>query len=194
MKQIFFSLAAFFTMAIASAQSTWKVDNVHSNVKFTITHMVISEVDGSFKVYDGTIVTKNADFSDAAIDFTADIASINTDNESRDNHLKGDDFFNAAKFPKAVFKSTSFKKVSGNKYALEGNLTIRDVTKKVKFDVVFGGIVKDPWGNNKAGFKATGTINRFDYGLKWNNLTEAGGAIVANEVALTLKLEFAEKK
>ena len=194
MKQIFFSLAAFFTMAIASAQSTWKVDNVHSNVKFTITHMVISEVDGSFKVYDGTIVTKNADFSDAAIDFTADIASINTDNESRDNHLKGDDFFNAAKFPKAVFKSTSFKKVSGNKYALEGNLTIRDVTKKVKFDVVFGGIVKDPWGNNKAGFKATGTINRFDYGLKWNNLTEAGGAIVANEVALSLKLEFAEKK
>lgn len=194
MKKTFLALAAFLTVAATSAQSTWKSDNVHSNVKFTVTHMVISEVDGAFKVYDGTIVTKNADFSDASIEFTVDVNSINTDNEMRDNHLKGDDFFSAAKFPKAVFKSTSFKKISGNKYALEGNLTIKDVTKKVKFDVVFGGTIKDPWGNNKAGFKATGSINRFDYGLKWNNLTEAGGAVVGNEVALTLKLEFAEKK
>lgn len=194
MNKIICLFAALLTVAAVSAQSTWKSDNVHSNVKFTVTHMVISEVDGAFKVYDGTIVTKNADFSDASIEFSVDINSINTDNEMRDNHLKGDDFFSAAKFPKAVFKSTSFKKVSGNKYALEGNLTIKDVTKKIKFDVVFGGTIKDPWGNNKAGFKATGSINRFDYGLKWNNLTEAGGAVVGNEVGLTLKLEFAEKK
>lgn len=194
MKKTFLTLAAFLSVAAITAQSTWKSDNVHSNVKFTVTHMVISEVDGAFKVYDGTIVTKNADFSDASIDFTIDVNSISTDNEMRDNHLKGDDFFSASKFPKAIFKSTSFKKISGNKYALEGNLTIKDVTKKIKFDVVFGGTIKDPWGNNKAGFKATGTINRFDYGLKWNNLTEAGGAVVGNEVALTLKLEFAEKK
>jgi polyisoprenoid-binding protein YceI len=194
MNKIICLFAALLTVAAVSAQSTWKSDNVHSNVKFTVTHMVISEVDGAFKVYDGTIVSKNADFSDASIEFSVDINSINTDNEMRDNHLKGDDFFSAAKFPKAVFKSTSFKKVSGNKYALEGNLTIKDVTKKIKFDVVFGGTIKDPWGNNKAGFKATGSINRFDYGLKWNNLTEAGGAVVGNEVGLTLKLEFAEKK
>lgn len=194
MNKISCLFAALLSVAAVSAQSTWKSDNVHSNVKFTVTHMVISEVDGAFKVYDGTIVSKNADFSDASIEFSVDINSINTDNEMRDNHLKGDDFFSAAKFPKAVFKSTSFKKVSGNKYALEGNLTIKDVTKKIKFDVVFGGTIKDPWGNNKAGFKATGTINRFDYGLKWNNLTEAGGAVVGNEVGLTLKLEFAEKK
>jgi polyisoprenoid-binding protein YceI len=194
MNKISCLFAALLTFGAASAQSTWKSDNVHSNVKFTVTHMVISEVDGAFKVYDGTIVTKNADFSDASIEFTVDINSINTENEMRDNHLKGDDFFSAAKFPKAVFKSTSFKKVSGNKYLLEGNLTIKDVTKKIKFDVVYGGSIKDPWGNNKAGFKATGSINRFDYGLKWNNLTEAGGAVVGNEVGLTLKLEFAEKK
>lgn len=194
MNKIICLFAALLSVAAVSAQSTWKSDNVHSNVKFTVTHMVISEVDGAFKVYDGTIVSKNADFSDASIEFSVDINSINTDNEMRDNHLKGDDFFSAAKFPKAVFKSTSFKKVSGNKYALEGNLTIKDVTKKIKFDVVFGGTIKDPWGNNKAGFKATGSINRFDYGLKWNNLTEAGGAVVGNEVGLTLKLEFAEKK
>ncbi|HOK98475.1 MAG TPA: YceI family protein, partial [Bacteroidales bacterium] len=115
---------------------------------------------------------------------------INTDNEMRDNHLKGDDFFNAAKFPKMTFKSKSFKKVSGNKYELVGDLTIRDVTKTVKFDVTYGGTAKDPYGNIKAGFKASAVINRFDYGLKWNALTEAGGAVVGNEVNVSLKLEF----
>lgn len=187
-----FLLAGLFAQGGLQAQSKWQVDKAHSTVKFSVQHLVISEVEGSFRTFDGSIVSKNDDFTDAVIDFSVDVNSINTDNEMRDNHLKGDDFFNAAKFPKMTFKSKSFKKVSGNKYELVGDLTIRDVTKTVKFDVTYGGTVKDPYGNIKAGFKASAVINRFDYGLKWNALTEAGGAVVGNEVNVSLKLEFAK--
>jgi polyisoprenoid-binding protein YceI len=173
---------------------TWKVDKMHSNLNFSVTHLVISEVDGSFKVYDGSISSTSDDFNNASIEFSVDVNSINTDNSMRDEHLKGDDFFNAATYPKMTFKSTSFKKVSGNKYALTGDLTVRNVTKKASFDVVYGGTAKDGYGNTKAGFKATGSINRFDYGLKWNALTEAGGATVGADVALNFKLEFAMNK
>lgn len=189
-------LSAALIVGIGSfAQSNiWKTDNSHSNVKFSVSHLVVSDVEGNFKSFAGTVQSSKPDFTDAVIDFTVDINSINTDNEGRDKHLKSDDFFNAEKFPQMKFKSTSFKKVSGNKYALEGDLTIRDVTKRVKFDVVYGGTVKDPWGNIKAGFKATGVVNRFDYNLKWNTLTEAGGAVVGKEVNITLNLEFAQQK
>ncbi|MGC8823442.1 MAG: YceI family protein [Bacteroidales bacterium] len=187
-----FVMAGLFAQGVTQAQSKWTVDKVHSTVKFSVQHLVISEVEGSFRNFDGSIVSKNDDFTDAIIEFSVDVNSINTDNEMRDNHLKSDDFFNVGKFPKMTFKSKSFKKVSGNKYELIGDLTIRDVTKPVKFDVVYGGTVKDPYGNIKAGFKATTVINRFDYGLKWSALTEAGGAVVGNEVNVVLKLEFAK--
>lgn len=173
-----------------SAQTTWKVDASHSSVKFSVSHLVVSETEGTFKVYDANISSTKEDFTDAKIDFSIDVNSINTENEMRDKHLKSDDFFNAEKFPKILFKGTSFKKVSGNKYVLEGDLTIRDVTKKVKLDVVYGGTVKDPYGNIKAGFKVTGTVDRLAYGLKWNVLTEAGGAVVGKDVELTVKLEL----
>ena len=173
---------------------TWSVDKMHSNINFSVTHLVISEVDGSFKVYDGKIVSTSDDFNNANVEFSVDVNSINTDNSSRDGHLKGDDFFNAATYPKMTFKSTSFTKVSGNKYTLTGDLTVRNVTKKATFNVVYGGTAKDGYGNTKAGFKATGSINRFDYGLKWNALTEAGGATVGADVDLSLKLEFALNK
>jgi len=176
------------------AQEKWTVDPMHSSIKFNVTHLVISEVEGSFKKYDGSLTASKPDFTDAAIDFTVDVKSISTDNEMRDNHLKSDDFFNAEKFPNMTFKGTSFKKLSGDKYLLSGNLTIRDVTKPVKFDVVYGGTVKDAYGNTKAGFKATGIINRFDYNLKWNSLTEAGGAIAGKEITMEIRLEFAKSK
>lgn len=195
MKKVFTILAAMLLTVGAFAQSsTWKTDASHSNVKFSVTHLVVSEVEGYFKTFAGTLVSSKPDFTDAAINFSVDINSVNTDNEGRDKHLKSDDFFNAEKFPQMTFKSTSFKKVGDKKYVLEGDLTIRDITKKVKFDVVFGGTVKDPWGNIKAGFKATGSINRFDYNLKWNSVTEAGGAVVSKEVAIVLNLEFAQQK
>ena len=186
--------AAMTIAANVDAGTIWTVDNVHSNVKFSVTHLVISEVEGSFKVYDGTIESDKQDFTDASIEFTVDVNSINTENEGRDKHLKSDDFFNAERYPKARFKSTSFKKIDDRNYTLEGNLTIRDVTKPVIFAVIYGGTLKDPYGNTKAGFKATTVINRFDYGLKWNALTEAGGAMVGKDVTLTLNLELVQKQ
>ena len=200
MKKIIGNLSAILFVTLFSANimaqtaKTWKLDNLHSNVKFTVTHLVISEVEGNFKTFDGSISTAKDDFSDANINFTVDVASINTDNANRDGHLKGDDFFNAEAYPKMTFKSTSFKKKSGNQYTLTGDLTIRNVTKKVTFDVTYGGTAKDGYGNTKAGFKATGKINRLEYGLKWNSLTEAGGAVVGKDVSIQLNLQFALSK
>jgi polyisoprenoid-binding protein YceI len=180
--------------ALVLTPGSWSVDPMHSGVKFSVTHMTVSEVDGSFKVFTGSIVSPTADFTNATINFTADVNSVNTDNDMRDKHLKGEEFFNVEKYPSMKFVSTSFKKIKGNIYALEGDLTIRDVTKKTKFAVFYGGAVKDPYGNTKAGFKATGKISRAAYGLKWNKMTEAGGAMVGDEVNIVLNLEFAQAK
>lgn len=194
MKQILSLAIVALISTYSFAQSTWNVDNVHSSVKFSVPHLVISEVEGSFKKFTGNYTAAKTDLTDAKVNFTIDINSIDTDNENRDKHLKSDDFFNAEQFPQMAFKSTSIKKVSGNKYALYGNLTIRNVTKPVKFDVVYGGTAKDGYGNTKSGFKATTVINRFDYNLKWNTLTEAGGATVGKDVTIDMKLEFAQAK
>jgi polyisoprenoid-binding protein YceI len=194
MKKLLVLAVAALLSTSMFAQTKWNVDNVHSNVRFTVPHLVISEVEGSFKKFTGSLVSAKPDFTDAQIDFAVDINSINTDNDMRDKHLKSDDFFNAEQYPNMTFKGTSLTKVSGNKYVLAGNLTIRNVTKPVKFDVTYGGTAKDGYGNTKAGFKATSTINRFDYGLKWNTLTEAGGATVGKDITIDLKLEFAQAK
>ncbi len=194
MKKLVLLSALALASVTSFAQGKWNLDRSHSSVKFNVQHLVISEVDGTFKMFDGSVNAPTADFNNATINFNVDVNSINTDDEKRDAHLKSDDFFNAEKYPKMKFTSTSFKKVSGNKYALEGNLTIRDVTKKVKFAVVYGGTVKDPWGNVKAGFKATGKINRKDFGLKWGAMTEAGGAVVGDEVEMEIRVEFAQQK
>lgn len=178
----------------SQAQTTWMIDNSHSQVMFTVSHLVISEVTGSFKGFTGSITAAKPDFTDANIEFNVDVNTVNTDNEMRDNHLKGDDFFNAGKYPKMTFKGTGLKKVSGNKYTLSGQLTIRDVTKPVTLDVTYFGTTNDPWGNTKAGFKIKGKINRFDYNLKWNTLTEAGGAVVGEEVEIVCNLELAKSK
>ena len=186
-------LAVLLSNSLGFAQQkTWKTDPAHSAVKFNITHMVISEVEGNFTSFTGNITTENADFTDAKIDFIVDVNSINTDNEMRDGHLKSDDFFNAEKFPKMTFKGVSMKKIKGSKYELTGDLTLRNTTKRVTFDVNHGGIIKDGYGNIKAGFKAKSSINRFDYGLKWNMLTE-GVATVSDEVEIILNLQFAQE-
>ena len=177
-----------------NAATTWSLDKSHSSVKFSVEHLVISEVEGSFKMFDGNVISPSADFSNAKVNFSVDVNSINTDNDQRDGHLKSDDFFNAEKYPKMSFTSTSLKKVKGNMYAMEGDLTIRDVTKKAKFAVVYGGTVKDPYGNIKAGFKATGKINRKAYGLKWGAMTEAGGAVVGDDVNMVINVELAQNK
>lgn len=181
------------TVTVA-APGKWNVDPAHSFVKFSVEHMVISEVEGNFKTFNGSVDAPAADFNNAKINFTVDVNSINTDNEGRDKHLKSDDFFNAEKYPQMTFVSTSFKKIKGNIYSAEGNLTIRDVTRKVKFAVIYGGVVKDPWGNIKAGFKAAGSINRKEYGLKWSAVTEAGGAVVGDDIKIQINVELAQQK
>ena len=178
--------------APTQASSKWAIDKAHSNVKFTVTHMVVSETDGNFKIFSGGMENSKPDFSDAKIEFSVDVSSINTENENRDKHLKGDDFFNAEKYPQMKFVSTSFTPLGDNKYKLSGNLTIREVSKPVVFDVVYGGSVNDR-GGVKAGFKATTTVNRFDYGLKWDKMTEAGGLVVSKEVNIVVNVEMMKK-
>ncbi len=184
-------LTGFFSM---NAQTKWQIDKVHSRVQFTATHLIISEVTGEFKNFDGDIETNGDDFSNAKVNFTVDVNSINTDNQQRDNHLRSDDFFNAQKFPKMTFAGKSMQKAGDNKYKLFGDLTIRDVTKEISLDVIYNGTVKDPWGNTKAGFKIVGELNRFDYNLKWNVLMEAGGAVVGKVITITINLELQKSK
>lgn len=173
----------------AQAPTKWVLDKAHTNVRFSVAHLVVSDVDGSFKSFDGSMTSAKPDFTDAAISFTADVASINTDNENRDKHLQSDDFFNAAKFPQIKFASKSFQSLGNNKYKLTGDLTIRDVTKPVVFDVTYGGTVT-AMGGTHAGFKAKSSINRFDYNLKWSAATEAGGLVVGKDVEITLNIDF----
>lgn len=194
MKKIILSAAVLLLNTALFAQTKWTADKVHSTVKFSVPHLVISEVEGQFKNFEGMIASKSADFNNSAITFNIDVKSIDTENSDRDKHLLGPDFFDADKYPQMAFKSTSFKKLSGNKYLLSGNLTLHGVTKPVKFNVTYGGTAKDGYGNTKAGFKASTVINRFDYNLKWNALTEAGGATVGKDVTIELKLEFAQQK
>lgn len=194
MKRFFLIPAVLLLFTIsAAAQTTWKFDQAHTEVGFEVTHLVITDVDGKFKDYEGTVTSKGDDFSNADVSFMVDINSIDTENEKRDAHLKSDDFFNAEKYPQMVFKSTSMKKTGKNTYKLLGDLTIRGTTKPVELAVVHNGTVKDPWGNTKAGFKITGALNRFDYGLKWNKMTEMGGAVVGKEVRLEIDVQLVQQ-
>jgi polyisoprenoid-binding protein YceI len=191
MKTTVLILLLVFGIAVStSAQTAWTFDKSHTTIGFEVTHLVISTVDGKFRSFDGTVTTKGDSFDGAQVDFTADVASISTENEKRDNHLKSDDFFNAEKYPKMTFKGTSMKKTGKNTFKLTGDLTIRDKTKNITLDVVHNGTITDPWGNTKAGFKLSGKINRFDFDLKWNTVMEAGGAVVSKEVRFNINIEL----
>lgn len=175
---------------VAPADSaTWVVDKAHSRIKFSVSHLLVSQVEGSFRLFEGSMESAREDFSDARIVFTIDAASIDTENEMRDNHLKNDDFFNTEKYPSIRFESTSFQPIGGNQYQLTGNLTIRDVTRPVTFDVTYGGAAATSSGT-RLGFKAKTTINRFDYNIKFNRLTETGGLMVGKEVDIVVNVEL----
>ena len=177
MKKIFLILSSLFlAFATVNAQETkWGFDKTHSKIQFDVAHMVISEVSGQFQEYEGTVTTSTEDFSDAKIDFSIDVKSIDTDNGDRDKHLRSPDFFDVEQYPKIIFKSTKMKKVGKNQYKLTGNFTLHGVTKEITLDAKYGGTVKDPYGNVKAGFKITGVTNRTDFGLKYNSVMDSGG-------------------
>ncbi len=170
--------------------TTWKIDPAHSEINFKVKHMLVSTVRGNFDKFDATIETSKEDFSDAKIKFEADVNSISTRNEQRDAHLKSADFFDAENNPKMTFESTSVKKTSDFEMQVTGNLTLRGVTKEISLNVIYNGIVSGFGDTKVAGFEVTGKINRFDYGLQWNALTEAGGVVVSNEVKIEILAEF----
>ncbi len=176
--------------SLTAQQSSWKFDKSHSGLTFSIPHMVISEVTGNFNDFDIVFSAAKDDFSDASVEATIKVVSIDTDSERRDNHLRSDDFFNAEKFPEIKFKNSSFEKVGGNKYKITGDLTIRDVTSKATLDAVYNGSIKGMGGSTVISWKVTFSINRFDYGLKWNRTIESGGLVAGDIVTITLNLEL----
>jgi len=176
------------TKSSVLTQTKWGIDPTHSEVQFKVKHLVISTVTGSFKKFQGEVLTEGEDFDNATVNFGIDVASIDTNQADRDNHLKSEDFFAASQYPELTFSGTLYKK-KGNDYKLAGDLTIRGNARPVELDVEFGGVAKDPWGNVKAGFELTGKINRKEFGLTWNAVTEAGGMLVGEDIKLQINIQ-----
>jgi len=172
----------------------WAIDPMHSEVQFKVKHLVISTVSGFFKSFEGSVETEGESFEHAKIDFSIDINSIDTNQTQRDEHLKSADFFNAEVYPHIKFHSTSFAKTGDDEYQLKGNLTIKDVTKPVTLAVEFGGSADDFYGNTKAGFEITGKINRKEFGLTWDGVTEAGSIVVGEDIKLTINAQLLKQK
>ncbi len=169
--------------------TNWTIDQSHSTVGFEVKHMMVSKVKGHFDSYTVNLEVANlADLTDASISFTFDVASINTKSTDRDNHLKSADFFDVDTFPSISFTSTNVEK-DGNDYKVTGDLTIKDVTKPVTFDVEFGGKGTNPWGVEVYGFEASAKINREEFGLTWNQALETGGVLVGKDIKINVELE-----
>ncbi|SHH24267.1 Polyisoprenoid-binding protein YceI [Chryseolinea serpens] len=190
MKKSIILFASLLSTTFMFAQTTWTIDNGHSKIGFSVTHMAVAETEGKFNEYSGALVSRNENFDGAEITFSAKTASIDTENERRDGHLKSPDFFDAAKYPDITFKGNLVK--SGTKYKLKGDLTMHGVTKPVEFEVTGGATVNTGRGM-KSGFKFTGTISRKDFGLTWSNTTPTGEMVVSDEVELNIKIELDKK-
>lgn len=174
---------------MATTEKTqWKVDSAHSEIEFKVKHMMISTVTGSFSEFDAHIEAADDSFKNAKFSFRAKIDSINTKNQDRDTHLKSEDFFNADTYPNLSFESKSF-----DGETMVGDLTIRDITKEVALKVDFNGIAVDPYGQTKSGFEVEGSINRKDFNLNWNAVTEAGSIVLSDKVRLIANLQFVKQ-
>lgn len=174
-------------------KTKWNLDAAHSEIGFKVRHMMITNVSGSFGRFDVNVESEDNDFSTADIKFRAELDTISTGNTDRDNHLKSGDFFDTSRYPELTFVSTDLIKLDEANFELVGDLTVRDVTRPVKLDVEFGGIGKDPWGNEKAGFTVTGKINRTDFNLNWNAALETGGVLVSEEVKLYAEIQLVKQ-
>ncbi|CAN5415193.1 YceI family protein [soil metagenome] len=174
------------------ATTKWVVDPMHSEVQFKVKHLVISTVTGTFRNFDGGATTEHDDFDGAEVHFSLDVNSVDTNQEMRDTHLKSADFFEAETYPKIAFKSTSFKKVDDEEYVLTGDLTMKGVTKPVTLKAEYGGTAKDNYGNKKLGFEVTGKINRKEFGLTYNALTETGGLALGEDIKLIANIQLAQ--
>ena len=162
----------------------WNLDTTHSEITFSVKHMMISKVKGQFKTFNAEIESEDENFKNAKVNATVQTESIDTNNADRDAHLKGEDFFNSGNYPTITFESNSLNE------GVTGTLTINGITKPITLEVDFGGIGQDPWGNTKAGFSFEGKIKRSDFGLNWNTALEAGGVLVSDDVKIAGELQF----
>lgn len=172
------------------AKSTWSIDPTHSEIGFKVKHMMFTNVSGKFNAFVATIENEDDNFETSKINFSAETASVDTNNTDRDGHLRSAEFFEADVYPKLSFVSTSIKKKSNNDYEIHGDLTIKNVTKNIVLETEYSGLMTDPWGNTKAGLSLTGKINRKDFGLTWNAALETGGVLVGEEIKLASEIQF----
>lgn len=195
MSRILVALVLTIAVPLAASADTWQIDTGHTSIGFTVRHMTISSVRGQFNKFAGTITVKGNNPASASIDVTVDTASIDTRSPDRDADLKSSNFLDVAKYPTMTFKSKKIEAVGGGKYKVIGDLTLHGVTKPVTLVVdVPGPPIKDPWGNMRAGASATAKISRKAFGLTWNKLIEAGGAVVGDEVSISIDVEAVKKK
>ncbi len=176
-----------------STTNKWVLDPSHSEILFKVKHLMITNVKGEFRKKTGEVISNGSDFTDAKINLSMDVNSIDTNDEGRDGHLKSADFFDAENHKEITFVGSSLTKVNAENYKLKGMLNIKGINKEVNLDVEFGGINKDPWGNEKAGFSVSGKFNRTDWGLTWNAALEAGGVLVSEEVKLQAEVQFVKQ-
>lgn len=175
------------------ATTKWTVDSVHSSIDFSVKHMMIAKVKGSFREFEAQIEADPADLTTASIQFFIDLSSVDTRNGDRDNHLRSADFFDVEKYPRMTFQSTRIVKTGEGEYEITGNLNLHGVTRAETFSVTFEGAGKDPWGNEKVGFSGRGSIKRSDYGLTYNALLETGGVLIGDEVKISLEIEAVQQ-
>src|SRR3982751_758585 len=175
------------------ATTKWVLDATHSELGFKIKHLMITNVSGSIKNFQAEVVTEGDDFSTAQINLTADMASISTNNEQRDAHLRNSDFFEVEKYPELIFKSNRVEKTGSDEFTLYGELTIKGITKPVKLNVEYNGVAKDPWGGERAGFVITGKINRSEWGINFNGVLETGGLMLGEEVKINSEVQLVKQ-
>lgn len=176
-----------------TTKTIWALDPTHSELQFKVKHLMITNVKGEFRNFNATIESEGDDFSQASVQATVDASSIYTNNADRDAHLKSADFFDVENHPEISFTGTGFTRLDREHYQLKGLLDMKGVSKEIVLDVDFGGLAKDPWGNEKAGFSISGKFNRKDWGLNWNAALEAGGVMVSEEVRIAGEVQFVKQ-
>jgi len=171
----------------------WTIDNAHSEINFTVRHMMISNVRGRFENFTGTVDFNEAEPLKSSVDVQIDANSINTRESNRDNHLRSADFFETEKYPYLTFKSQRVEQIDANRGRIYGDLTIRDVTRPVVLDVEYAGMAKSPWGSTSAGFTATTALSRKEWNLTWNKALETGGMLVGDDIKINIELEIVKQ-
>jgi polyisoprenoid-binding protein YceI len=189
-KYLFSFLALVLMLSVSAGAAEWNIDAPHSSVGFSVRHLVVSKTTGHFTAFSGTVNFDGQNVAGGSAEWSIQVASIDTDDKKRDDHLRGADFFDVEKFPAMTFKSKKVIPGEDRKFQLLGDLTIKGITKEVTFDVEFNGAIKDPWGGTRAGFSAGTSINRQDFGISWNKALDTGGLMVGNTVNITMEVEL----